>query len=109
MIFYEKLDKDFNSYKSNDFICFKCDYCGVEFLRKKKSFEKSRKFIDKDCCLKKDCITKKRKESCLLKYGCECSLQSEDSKLKTKQTCLKKYNCEHIRNVQCIYDKIYIQ
>lgn len=106
MINQKKLIKNFDSYKSNDLIDFICDYCGDEFKRKKKSFAKSIKIINKDCCYKKVCIAKKREESCLLKYGTKCSLQAEDIKEKTKNTCLKKYNSQYSSQSEIVKEKI---
>jgi len=58
-----------------------CDYCGVYFTKEWRSRVKTNKNNDKDAC--KNCISKKRKETCIKKYGVENVAKTSDSRKKT--------------------------
>jgi predicted GNAT family N-acyltransferase len=70
--------------KSKDKLKLKCDYCGIEFSRNKSDTIRGRKIISKDSCVNKLCISSKRKESNIKKYGVD--NPSKNPKIKEKQT-----------------------
>ena len=49
---------------------------------------------------------KKRKQTCLDKYGYECAFQSDEIKNKFKQNCLKKYGVDHPNKANVNKNKI---
>jgi predicted GNAT family N-acyltransferase len=85
------LTQDFIAKKSNYKIKLKCDYCGIEFSRRKSDILRSKKIILKDSCPDKVCISSKRKESNIKKYGVD--NPTKDPKIKKKQndTMIKNY------------------
>lgn len=80
-------------------IDYNCLYCNKE---SKKTF---RFFIDNSYC--KDCTKiftlKKKKETCLEKYGVEHAFQNDEIKKKIKATCLEKYGVESVFQNLWIY------
>jgi hypothetical protein len=46
-------------------------------------------------CNNLECINKKVKETCIVKFGVESYVQSDEYKDRRKETCLEKYGCEH--------------
>lgn len=75
-------------------VWIKCDYCGAEFQRVKKSVAKLNAVIAKDSCGSKECKKKKQIDVNLLLYGAENYFQSEDFDKKSKSTNKKKYGSE---------------
>ena len=61
-----------------------CDYCGVEFSLPNRNRIKGYKIIKKDAC--KNCRSKKRQESCLLKYGTKTPSESPEIREKTSKS-----------------------
>ena len=55
--------------------------------------------------LKSKEIQEKLKQTCLKKYGVECSLQSEYIKNKSKETCLNKYGVKYITQTDLMKKK----
>ena len=115
MIIKEKLDKPYEDYSTKSMIWIKCDYCGKELPRNKRSRILSNKNIDKDSCDQKSCKKNKkieineflkkskihqekmkeviavRKRKNLEKHGCENYFSSEEFKNKRNKSLLKKY------------------
>ncbi len=58
-----------------------------------------------ECSLQSEEVRNKSKQTCLIKYGVECSFQSDEVKEKHKQTCLNKYGVEHPMHLAEIFDK----
>jgi len=85
--------------------CIKCDYCGVEFNRKKCKIIRGRTILMKDCCNKQVCINLKIKESSMLKYGTENPSQSKEIIQKTKESNLIKYGVENTAQLDSSKDK----
>ena len=74
-----------------------CDYCEKNISMKQyNQYLDCKKIIDKDCCNNSRCMTLKRNEINLKKYGHENPLQREDIKEKEKQTNLKRYGYENV-------------
>lgn len=88
---YESLDLA----KSTQLISCICDYCNNNFVRRKAEIIRGYKIIQKDCCINKECKSKKQKEVCLIKYGTSCSLHNSAVKQKTIKTNLEKFGCEN--------------
>jgi very-short-patch-repair endonuclease len=61
-----------------------CDYCGCEYSQVNLTRTRGHKIIEKDAC--KQCLTKKRKESCMVKYGVEVASKATSVKRKTSST-----------------------
>lgn len=69
----------------------KCDYCGVNFTRRKYDVIKTRKVIEKDSCGLKGCKAKKIAESNMKKYGVANVCQVEEVRKKQLDTLFKNY------------------
>lgn len=69
----------------------KCDYCGIEFSRRKYEVMKSRNIVEKDTCGSQTCRSKKRTESNLKKYGCKNPSQNKEIRKKQEETIFQKY------------------
>jgi predicted transcriptional regulator len=76
-------------------VWLKCDYCGIEFQRIKKSRERVNKNINKDSCGAKICKKQKQEEVCLKIYGKKNSFEAEEIKQKTAKTNIEKFGCEN--------------
>ena len=110
--------------KSNTIIDYTCK-CGnnhsKQFIRMNKFLavcydcsEKNRQRKRKQTCLEKygyeshnavKEIQEKRKQTCLKKYGTEHYTQTENAKKRFKKTCLEKYGCENPSQAQEIKQK----
>ena len=79
-----------------------CDYCNKIFY---KEFYKVKHMINNkvNCS---DCVSLKRKETCLRKYGVENASCSNIVKEKMKKTCLEKYGCEYSLQRKDVREKI---
>lgn len=88
------LDNDFENKKTRDIILCKCDYCGNEFNRVKRTLNTGRKITNKDACGDQKCINAKIEESNLLRYGVKNAGWTPESQKKIKQTCLERYGNE---------------
>lgn len=94
MIVADKLDKPYEQTTIRTVVWFKCDYCGCEFQRDKKSRERLNKIIQKDSCGSKNCKKSKLEDINVLKFGVPHIFQSEEFKIKNKAICLEKYGSE---------------
>lgn len=102
MILVDKLPKAFEACSSKLNIPLKCDYCGKEFFRIKKSIISCNKNLQKDSCDSKDCKKKKRLEvNAILKLNPDYQKKYE----KTKQSNLEKYGCESYFQTQKFKDQ----
>lgn len=74
-----------------------CQVCGnsLKFKTLSKGYPKSCS-IKCSNKIKDDKWKEKKKQTCLKKYGVECSLQNNIIKEKSRQTCLQKYGVEYI-------------
>lgn len=105
MLIPEKLDKPFEEIKTKGWIVFTCDYCGRESKKVKKSYIASRQIVEKDCCSCQTCMNVKKKESCLKKYGHECSLQAPEVQEKVRQTYLDKHEAGQSSQISWVREK----
>lgn len=94
MIILELLEKPFEDITIRSIVWFKCDYCGKEFQRDKKSRERLNKIIQKDSCGSKECKKSKNQDINIHKFGVPHLFQSEEFKAKNKLVCLEKYGTE---------------
>lgn len=94
MIIASKLEKPYEETTIRSYVWFKCDYCGDEFQRDKKSRERLNKIVEKDSCGKKNCKKEKNKDINIKKFGVPHLFLSEEFKQKSKTTCLEKYGTE---------------
>jgi len=85
------LTNNFIEKKSKDKINLKCDYCGKNFKRNKNEVLRSHKISNKDSCGSKKCISLKRKQSNILKYGVENPTQKKEIKEKQVKTLFNNY------------------
>lgn len=101
MILTNNISEKNSKYKIN----LKCDYCNKKFKRAKSDVIRSHKIIKKDSCGEKKCISLKRKESNVLKYGVENPTQNKDVKQKQIKTLIKNYGVNVPAKNQEIKDK----
>lgn len=83
-----------------------CDYCGKEFSRSKRNLQSGRKIIKKDSCNEKTCVSEKRKESQLKKYGVENAGGTKESQEKAKKTWMETLGVENPMFLQETKNKI---
>ena len=86
-----KLGKTYKNCTIRTKVYFRCDYCGSDFERVKKSAERLNKIISKDSCGSKSCTIKKKEDVNLKIYGSKNLFTSEDFIKKAKNTNIKKY------------------
>ena len=94
MILHEKLDRPFDQYTIRSKVWLRCDYCGQDFERVKKSIGVLNKIINKDSCGNTECAKKKREESNLARHGVKNVFQSDGVAEKTRQANLERYGSE---------------
>jgi predicted GNAT family N-acyltransferase len=85
------LQSNYDTQTIRSLIQLKCDYCGKEFQRIKKSRERHNKIINKDSCGEKACRAAKQKEICIIKHGVPTIFDTETFKQKQQKTNLEKY------------------
>jgi hypothetical protein len=92
--------------KSFATVSVSCDYCenivDISYYKYNRSMKSD---IKKYAC-SKDCVSEKRKESNLLKYGVNTVSKLKTSKEKRKRTNLEKYGFENHTQSKLIKDKI---
>ena len=93
MILQSKLDKPFDECTIRSLIWIKCDYCGAEMQRVKKSVIKLRKNLEKDTCGNRKCTQLKREEIFTIKYGIS-NPNSKENIERQKIKNLEKHGCE---------------
>lgn len=91
MILQDKLEWPYEFYAIRSKLWFKCDYCGKDFERVKKSRERLNRIVDKDSCGGKECSRKKTEESFLSKYGVKNVFETSTFKEKQAATNERKY------------------
>ena len=84
-------NKDFENLRAIDTVDVKCDYCYVKFNRKKHALVRGRSIIEKDSCSNKKCISLKRQESNVKKYGVSNPTQNKDIRKKQVETLKQRY------------------
>jgi hypothetical protein len=94
VILNTKLEKPYEQYTTRSLVWLRCDYCGAEFQRIKKSRERLNKIIPKDSCGSKACTRTKKEEVCLLQHGTSIIFQSESFKTKQRNTNITKFGTE---------------
>jgi hypothetical protein len=74
-------------------IVVECDYCGVEFETTFIKYYSCKKnnINQKDCCSSKNCISLKKKETFMIKYGVDNPKKLKCFKEKAEETNIKKY------------------
>jgi hypothetical protein len=85
--------------KSHRLVVCQCDYCTEPFERTMMRI----KVGEKDSCRK--CSSAKRKESNLIKYGCENTFSNKEVQAKIKKTNLEKYGVENPSSNKEIHEK----
>ena len=73
----------------------RCDYCGIDFTRVKKSIPKLNKIVDKDSCGSKSCTAKKKEDVNLKLYGSKSLFTSKAFIEKSKNTNRQKYGVDN--------------
>lgn len=91
----EEFGKTFEFCTIRTKVWLKCDYCGTEFQRDKKSISKLNSIVDKDSCGSKECTNSKKEEVNLKRYGSRHLFTSEEFKKETSNKNLKKYGSEY--------------
>ena len=86
----------FDSAKKTDQVLCMCDYCGSQFKRLKHVIIRSNKIVSKDSCGSKECTVAKRRESHIVKFGCDNPMKNDTCRDKQKMTCLEKYGVDNI-------------
>mgnify|MGYP002621816560 CR=1 FL=1 len=89
-------------YKNHLMFVPQCRTCGKIL----KSIYHNRQYCSPECAGKSDEVQKKRKNTCLEKYGCEVAFQNKEIQDKQKKTCLEKYGCENVFQSEKIREKI---
>jgi hypothetical protein len=83
-----------------DVCTFKCDECGIEFIKQRKWTKKKYHFCSRKCSnFSQKCgvSSQQVKKTCKEKYGYEFPQQNEEVREKTKNTCLEKYGTTNSR------------
>jgi hypothetical protein len=91
-----KFGEFFSKIKLAGNVVCKCDYCGAIFDRTKFSINRGRKIVKIDVCRSKECIVRKRKESCKVAIGFENPMHSEVFKDKQKQTVEERWGVDNV-------------
>lgn len=89
-----KLEKPYEQYTIRSNVWYQCDYCGVEFLRNKKSRERLNKIVSKDSCGSKSCKQSKIEEIFFKNYGDKTIFKTQAFKEKQSATNTEKYGTE---------------
>jgi hypothetical protein len=72
---------------------YECDYCGEKDFKEYGNLIIGRNIISKDSC--EQCKGLKMKETNLIVYGVEATMQLDSTRQKSKETFMKKYGVEH--------------
>ena len=99
------IGRNFDDANQKDKIICKCDYCGSIFHRNKHNIQRSWKHIKNDSCSAKNCVQKKRTETCRKLYGTDNFFQNEEIKKRIVDTCMKKYGVPNPTQNKEIKDK----
>jgi len=83
-----------------------CDYCDTKFVRSKRNLIVGRKILLKESCNSKDCVSQKRRESQLLKYGVGNAGGTKESLEKAKTTWLKNLGVDNPFKSETVKNKI---
>lgn len=100
------IDKDFENKTKMTKLKIKCDFCGDLFERTKFDILRGRKIIQKDSCSNKKCISLKRQESNIEKYGFPNPSQNKEIRKKQEETLYKKYGVKTPAKSKLIKNKI---
>jgi len=98
----EYVKKSFNSLVSGGCYCNKC----TNLLSREKIKQTCLEKYGKECSLQNEEVKEKGKQTCLEKYGKKFYLQTEEKKEKSKKTSLKKYGTEYPSQSVIVKDKI---
>lgn len=98
--------EDFEQQKTTTKIKMKCDFCCCFFERKKFEVLRGRKIIQKDSCKNKACVSSKRIESNIKKYGVSNPSQNKEIKKKQEETLYKKYGVKVPAKCSLIKEKM---
>ena len=109
MILHEKTEKEFGYTFDTAgtlyvFYCI-CDYCGIEFTRKKGKIQRGYKTLEKDTCNNKVCLNSKIEEVNIFKYGVKNTSQTAEVKKKIKETNLLRFGTENPNELDIIKEK----
>lgn len=96
----------FEAARNHNMIYCNCDYCGLEFVRKKSNIIASKKRNIKDSCLNKLCIKLKTEDTNLEKYGVINPSKCDAVKEKMAATNMIKYGAKCPSKNQKIKEKI---
>ncbi len=84
----------------------KCHYCNNVYKIVYKSFNNNIKNINKYNCNSKKCISDKKKEVFLEKYGVDNYSKTDEYKIKFKKTILEKYGVDHYSKTDEYKEKV---
>jgi hypothetical protein len=79
----------------------RCDVCGKKKNIQYRNYLKSKNNKEYYSC-SSVCSTLKKEETCMIKFGCKCSLQNNYVRNKSKKTKLDKYGNENYINIEKI-------
>lgn len=91
MIIHEKLDKPYDQYKKSHLVWVRCDYCGKELQREKRSIIIGNKNIDKDSCKDTKCRDEKKIDVSMKLYGVPFHILARPIRDKSEKTNLEKF------------------
>ena len=94
MFLTSKNEKPYDETTIRSAVWLKCDYCGCEFQRIKKSRDRLNKIIVKDSCGSKSCQAQKKIDVNMELHGVPYLFQSNEFKEHNKKVCLERYGTE---------------
>jgi len=107
LIFYRRISKSIKigdtltikienlSKNSHLEVSVSCDYCGIVFTKQYYKYIKQLKIQNKCCCNNRICMSKKRNENNIIKYGVEHTLQLKEVRDSIVKTNLEKYGFDN--------------
>jgi very-short-patch-repair endonuclease len=96
-----EIDISLLSKGSHQIVQAKCDYCDIIRNLYYKEYNYSVRTNGKYCCDK--CASKKREETCRIKYGKKSFTETDEFKEKSAKTCLKKYKVDkYCKTKKCV-------
>jgi hypothetical protein len=99
-------EENFENKKATKKIKIKCDFCGDLFERTKFEILRGRKIIQKDSCSNKKCVSEKRQQSNIIKYGFPNPSQNKNIRKKQEETLYKKYGVKTPAKSEIIKSKM---
>jgi hypothetical protein len=101
-----KCQHEFDNAKSRDLVSLKCDFCGKDFQRIKRTIKSGRKDSNYDACSDQECRVKKMKQTSFEKYGVDNYAKTQECTSKIKETLNKNWGTDNINTLPEIQAKI---